>query len=74
MRPHISITGHVRPSVRRSVRRSVGRSVALKNNGNQHFRDIVRGGILGPLDASQHLYKTVQRSISQSSDLSVDHS
>jgi len=41
MRPRISITGSVRPSVRRSVGRSVRPSVGhtfVKNKINQHFR------------------------------------
>ena len=45
MRPRISITGHVRPSVGRSVGLSVGRSVRpmvgdafVKNKENHYFR------------------------------------
>ena len=56
----------VRPSVRPSVRRLVGWSVTLSSKTreiNIFEQNIVIGGILGPLDASSQLYKTVYRSI-----------
>ena len=49
------------PSVRRSVRRSV--TLLSKREINIFEQNIVIGGILGPLDASSQLYKTVYRSI-----------
>ena len=60
MRPRISIAGSVRPSVRPSV------TLSLKTREINIFeKNIVRGGILGPLDVSLHLYKPVYWYIGQ---------
>ena len=56
----------VRSSVRPSVRRLVGRSVTLLSKTREisiFEQNIIIGGILGHLDASLQLYKTVSRSI-----------
>ncbi len=67
MRPRISITGSVHPSVRRSVRHATSKTREI----NIFEQKIVREGTLGPLDASLHLYKTVYRSIGLSVHRSV---
>ena len=64
----------VRPSVGPSVGWSVGRSVTLLSKTreiNIFEQNSVIGGILGPLDASSQLYKTVYRSIGLSVHRSV---
>ena len=71
MRPRISITGSDRSSVGPSVvgpsvRPSVGWLVTLSSKTrliNIFEQIIARGGLLGSLDASLHLYKTVYPSI-----------
>ena len=66
MRPRISIGG--------SVHLSVGTSVTLTSKTreiNIFEQNIVIGGILGPLDASLQLYKTVYQSIGLSVQWSV---
>ena len=76
MRPRISMRGSVRPSVRRSVRPSVGWSVTLSSKTrliNIFEQIIATGGLLGSLDASLHLYKTVYPSIGLSVHWSVCH-
>ena len=72
MRPRISITGSVRPSVRRSVGWLV--TLSPKTRLINIFKQIIaRGGLLGSLDASLHLYKTVYPSIGLSVHWSVCH-
>ena len=64
------------PSVLPSVGRSVGPSVTLLSKTRQiniFEQNIVRGGVLGPLDASSQLYKTMYRSIGLSVYRSVCH-
>ena len=76
MRPRISITGVVRPSVRRSVRPSVRPWVTLlsKTREINIFEQVdAQGGILGALDTSFNLYKTVYPSVRRSVHQSVRH-
>ena len=73
MRPRISITGSLRPSVGQSVGWLVGHAF-VKNKVNYVLEQIIlRGGILGSLDASLHLYETVYPSIGLSVHRYVCH-
>ena len=74
MRPRISINGFVRPSVRPSVRRLVGPLVTLSTKTRKIiiFEQInAQAGIIGSLDASLYLYKTICWSVGQSINLFI---
>ena len=62
MRPRISIRGSVRPLVGRSVRPLV--TLSSKTREIHIFEQInAQEGLLGALDTSLHLYKTVYPSV-----------
>ena len=68
MRPRISITGFVRPSVRPWV------TLLSKTREINIFEQVdTQGGILGALDTSFHLYKMVYLSVCPSVHQSVRH-